>query len=163
MLEVRLELLDRRRRVVAERDEPARRPVPVRDRALVDAHRRGEVAGDQVRDLARVEAGRQLAAHVEQQPQLTGERLAAGEEAGRLDRGRGLVGEDRQEAQVVGVELVEAQLRERDHADDDVVVGHRHDEHRLVDVVGAGDRRAARVEVRVADEDRHAVLARPSR
>ena len=58
------------------------------------------------------------AADVEEQPQLAGERLAPGEVAGRLEGGRGLVGEDRQQPQVVAVELVEAELREGDHADD---------------------------------------------
>ena len=42
------------------------------------------------------------------------------------------------------------------------VVAHRDDEHRLVDVVGPGDRRAARIAVRVVDQDRLAVLGDPA-
>ena len=73
------------------------------------------------------------------------ELLAAGQQPGGLDGGRGLVGEDRQEPQVVVVEAVEAELGQRDDPDRDVVVAHRDDEHRLVDVVGPGDGRPARV------------------
>ena len=43
-------------------------------------------------------------------------------------------------AQVVEVELVQTELRQRDHADDRVVVAHRDDEHRFVDIVGSRDR-----------------------
>ena len=137
-VEERLELVVREVRVVAEGREAVRRAVPVRDRALVDAHRRGEMFGHERRDLARVEAGGELAAHVEQPPQLAGERLAAGQQAGRLERRRRLVGEDQQESLVLAVELVEPELRERDDPDRQAVVGHRDDEHRLVDIVGPG-------------------------
>ena len=85
----------------AERLDPPGRPIPVADDAFVDAHRAGEVSGHQVRDLARVEAARQLGAHVEQPAQLAGEVLGPGQQAERPDGRRGLVGEDRQEAQVV--------------------------------------------------------------
>jgi len=63
----------------------------------------------------------------------------------------------------VPVELVEPQLRERDDPDHDVVVAHRDDEHRFVHVVGAGDRRPARVVVGVRDEQRFPLLADPAR
>ena len=121
------------------------------------------MSGHQRRDLAGVEARRQLAAHVEQPPQLAREILAAGQQAGGLEGRRGLVGEGQQEPLVLVVELVEAELRERDDPDGDAVVGHRHDEHRLVDVVGAGDRCAARVDVRVVDQERRCRAPRPSR
>ena len=98
------------------------------------------MAGHEVRDLARVEALGQLGAHVEEAAQLAGEVLGPGQQPGGLERGGGLVGEDREQPQVVVVELVEAELRERDDADRRLVVAHRHDEHRLVDVVGARDR-----------------------
>ena len=120
------------------------------------------MAGHERRDLARVEAGRQLAAHVEQPPQLAGEVLAPGQQPGGLEGRRGLVSEDQQEPLVLAVELVQAELRERDDADRDPVVGHRHDQHRLVDVVGSRDRLAARIGVGVADEDRRAVLGYPA-
>ena len=54
------------------------------------------MAGDQVGDLARVEALGQGAAHVQQAAQLEGQALAVGQQAGRLDGRGGLVGEDRQ-------------------------------------------------------------------
>ena len=44
-----------------------------------------------------------------------------------------------------------------------LVVAHRHDEHRFVDVVGAGDRLAPRIGVGVVDEQRLAVLRDPAR
>ena len=121
------------------------------------------MACDEVRDLARVEAARQLAAHVEQPAELAGEVLRAGEQACRLERGRGLVGEDRQQPHVLGAELAQPELRERDHADDRPVVAHRDDEHRFVDVVGPGDRRSARVGVGVVDEERLPVERDPAR
>ena len=161
-LEVRLQLLEPDRRVVAERFEPARRPVPVADRALVDAHRAGQVTGHQVGDLARVEALGQLTAHVEQPPQLACQLLAAGQQPGRLERRRRVVGEDREQPQVVTVEPGETELGQRDDPDGDAVVAHRHDQHRLVDVVGARDRRAPGVAVRVVDEQRLAVLGDPA-
>ena len=161
-LEERLDLGEPVDRVVAERLDPPGGPVPVADDAFVDAHRAGEVAGHQVGDLARVEAARQLGAHVEQAAQLAGEVLGACQQAGRADGGRRLVGEDRQQPQVVRTEPVEAELRQRDDADRRAVVAHRHDEHRLVDVVGPDDRRAARVAVGVLDEDRLAVLRDPA-
>ena len=160
--EERLHLVELEDRVVAERFDPAGGAVPVADGALVDAHGPGQVAGHEVRDLARVQALGQLAAHVEQAAQLAGQLLAAGQQPGRLDgRGR-VVGEDRQQPQVVGIEAVETELRERDDADGDAVVAHRDDEHRFVDVVGAGDRRPARVAVGVVDQQRLAVLGDPA-
>ena len=121
------------------------------------------MACDEVRDLARVEAARQLAAHVEQPAELAGEVLRAGEQSRRLERGRGLVGEDRQQPLVLGAELAQPELRERDHADDRPVVAHRDDEHRFVDVVGPFDRHAAWVGVGVVHEERLAVQRDPAR
>ena len=85
-VEERLDLVDPVGRVVAERLDPAGGTVPVADDALVDAHRAGEVAGHQVGDLARVEAARQLGAHVEQPAQLAGEVLACGSAGGPTRR-----------------------------------------------------------------------------
>ncbi len=119
--------------------------------------------GDDVRNLARLEAGRQLTAHVQQAPQLAGKAFAASQQAGRLEGRRRLVRQDEQKALVVLVELVEAELRKGDHPDDIAVVAHRHDEHRLVDVVGPWNVGAARVEIRVVDEKRNAVLGHPAR
>ena len=108
------------------------------------------MARHQVRDLARVEAlADSSRAHVEQAAELAGEVLGSGQQARRLDRGGRLVGEDREQPQVVVVELVEAQLGERDDADGGLVVAHRDDEHGLVDLVGARDGLPARVVVRV--------------
>ena len=84
-----------------------------------------------------VEAGRQLAAHVEQPPQLSGKALAAGQQASGLEGRRGLVGEDQQEPLVVVVELVRGPSFESVITPTTwAVVAHRDDEHRLVDVVG---------------------------
>ena len=162
-VEERLERLDGGLGVVAERHDASARPVPVADRALLEAERVGDVACDEVRDLARVEAARQLAAHVEQPAELAGEVLRTGKQSRRLERGRSLVGEDRQQPLVLGAELAQPELRERDHADDRPVVAHRDDEHRFVDVVGPGDRRAARVGVGVVHQERLAVQRDPAR
>ena len=118
--------------------------------------------GHELGDLARVEAARQLGAHVEQAAELPGEVLGAGQQTRRADRGRRPVGEDREHPQVVRAEPVEPELRERDDPDGHAVIAHRHDEHRLVDVVGPGDRRAARIAVRIVDQDRLAVLGDPA-
>ena len=107
----------------------------------------------------RVEALGQLAAHVEEAAQLPRQRLAARQQAGRLDGGGRLVGEDGQDPQVVVVEAAEPELGQRHDPDRDAVVAHRHDDHRLVDVVGPGDGRATRVGVGVVDEDRLARVA----
>ena len=121
-----------------------------------------EVVGHQVGDLARVEAARQLGAHVEQAAHLAGEVLGADQQPGRPDRGRRPVGEDRQDPQIVGVEPVEAELGQGDHADDRSVVAHRHDQHRLVHVVGPFDRLSAGIRVGVVDQDRFTVLGDPT-
>ena len=144
-----------------EGDDKLIGPIPVGDDAFVDGHRRHEVASHQVGDLARVEAARELAAHVEQAAQLAGEGLAASEQARRLEGRRRLVGKDEQQSLVVVVELAQPELRERDDADDDTVVGHRNHEHRLVDVVRSRDRGPTGVRVGVGDEERLAVLRDP--
>ena len=128
-----------------------------------DAHRPGQVAGHDLGDLMRIEAAGQLAAHVQQPAQLQGEALGACQQPDRADGRCRPVREDRQEAQVVRAEAVQTELRQRDDADRRAVVAHRHDQHRLVDVLGPGDRRAARVVVRVVEEDRLAVLGDPAR
>ena len=150
-------------REVAHRDHPVVRLVPGADRALIHADGLGQVAGHELRDLPRIEALGECRAHVHDPPQLRRQPLAPGEQPGGLKGGRRLVGEDRKELQVVRPELVEAELGQRDHADGALVVAHRHDEHRLVDLVGPGDRAAARVVPGVVDQQRDAVLRDPAR
>src|SRR4026208_204177 len=79
---------------------------------------------------------------------LAREIWASGQEPSGLERRGGVVGEDRKQAQVVTIEPAETELGERDDADGHLVVAHRDDEHRFVDIVGAGDRGAPRVRVR---------------
>ena len=121
------------------------------------------MAGRDVRDLARIEAPRELAADLEKEPKLARQSMAAGQVAGGLEGGCRLVGEDGQEAQVVSVELIQSELREGDHADDHIVIAHRHDEHRFIDIVRARDRRTARIVVRISDEKRLPMLPDPAR
>ena len=80
-----------------------------------------------------------------------------------VERGRGLVGEDQQQPQVVVVELAQAELGERDHADQPVVVriGTTSIDSSTSSV--PGDRLAARVARRVVDEERRSRAGRPSR
>ncbi len=73
-----------------------------------------------------------------------------------------MVSEDRQQTEVVGVEAVEAELGQGDDPDGHAVVAHRHHEHRFVDVVRPGDRLAARIGVRVVDQQWLAVLGDPA-
>ena len=118
--------------------------------------------GDELSDLAWIEALGECAAHVQELPQLTGQSLAAAEQAGRFDRRGGLVGQDRQQPLIALVELAQAQLGQRDDADDPFVIAHRHAQHGLVDLVRAGDRQAARVGVRIVDEQRRPVRRDPA-
>ena len=155
-------LADRRRVAAEGPDAVGRVGVPGADLGLAGADGPGEVLGHQVRDGDRVEGARERAAHVQQLAQVRGEAAGLGEVRGAREGRRGLVGEDQQEAQVLLVELAQAELGQRDDADQRVVVEHRHDEHRLVDLVRARDRRAARVGVRVVDAERGPVLRDPA-
>ena len=76
--------------------------------------------------------------------------------------GRRLIGQDREHAQVVLVELVQTELGQGDDPEGRLVVAHRHDEHGFLDLLGARDGRAAWIVVRVADEQRPAVLGHPA-
>ena len=88
--------------------------------------------------------------------------MAARHEPGRLQRRRRLVGEDHEQPQVILAELVDTQLGQRDHTDHALVVSHRDHQHRFVDVVGSGDRRAARIGVGIVNEQGCGVLGRPA-
>ena len=118
--------------------------------------------GHQVRDVMRVKRPGQRAAHVEQLAELCREPAGLGEQRRAGKGGRGLVGEDHQQPEVVVVELVEAQLREGDHADERIVMPHGHDQHRFVDVVGTGDGGGARIAPDIADPERQAVAGDPA-
>ena len=136
--------------------------VPEGDDALVGLEGVADVLGDEAGDLARVEAVRERAAHVGDPPEVLGEGRGRPDRAGRLDRRGGLVGQDREDSDVGEIELVKAQLRERDHARHSLVVPHRHDDHRFLELVRAGDRHAPRVGVRVGHEQRAAVGGDPA-
>ena len=60
-------------------------------------------------------------------------------EARVLERDRCLAGEHLEQADVVLVELVHAELRDHDHAGDARAVAERHHRQRLLELVGAGD------------------------
>ena len=154
--------LDPVRRPVAPRQEAVAGPVPRGDRALVRLEGVSDVLGDQVRHLPGVQAAREGAAHVRDPAQVLGEVRRGADRPRRFDRGGGLVGQDREDSHVGEVELVEAQLGERDHAGDPLVVAHRDDEHRLLDLVGARDRHPARIRVGVGDQERPSVGGDPA-
>ena len=82
-----------------------------------------------------------------------------------VDHGlRGHRGVDLEVAQVVAAELVEPQLGQHDDADDPVVVAHRRQQHRLVEVLlGPRDRGRARVGERIGQVLRRRRAPRPSR
>ena len=150
------------RREAAERPQPGVGPVPVADLGTVGAHGAGDVLRHQVRDGPRIEGARQRAVHVQQLPQLRREAPGLGEVRGAAERRAGLVGEDHQQPQVVVVELAQAELGQRDHADQLPVVLHRDDEHRLVHVLGPLDRGAALVGRRIVDAQRLPVERHPA-
>ena len=77
---------------------------------------------------------------------------------GIRDRLRRVAGEDRHRLEVVGAELVDAELAERDDTDGSALVDHRHDEHRFVDIIGPLDREPAVIGQRIVDEERFAAL-----
>ncbi len=62
------------------------------------------------------------------------------EQLGVVEGHRGVGGQDLQQPAVVLVELAVAEHRQDDHAHELVAHGHRDGQHRLEDVVGAGDR-----------------------
>ncbi len=106
-----------------------------------------ERAGDPGADVE------QLPLRLELASELAGLLLEPSVAAG-VDEGLGRVaGEDHHGLQVVGRELVHAQLRQGDDAHRSALVDHRHDEHRLLDLLGALDRVAPLVVQRVVAED----------
>ncbi len=149
-------------RVAAEGLDPAGGAVPIADVAGVDPQRADEVSGQQLGDLARIEAARQFGAHVEQATQLAGQVQCSRQQPRRSDRDGGLIGQDREDLQVVLGERIESELGQTDDADDLPVVADRHDEHRFVDVVGARDRPAAGIAAGLADQQRLTVDGDPA-
>ena len=141
-----------------------------RDGHVVHPQQSAEAIGDLLDDRGRIERrqDRLRDAH-----QLTLARQLLGEPLGlRLellgDFGvRDGLGRDRrvdlEVAQVVAGELVHAQLGEHDDADDAVLVEHRREDHRLVEVgLRARDRLGARILRRVRQVLRDAVLGDPA-
>ena len=84
-------------------------------------------------DLVEALGSRELAAELEQRGRALGLAPRGLVEAGVLERDGGVAGEHLEQADVVLVELVEAELRDHDHADDARPVGQRHDDQRLLD------------------------------
>ncbi len=151
-----IEVVDRlaqRCRIAAQRAETVARAIPVADLRLVRAHGVGQVLGHEVGDLHRVERPGQRAAHVEELAELGGEMPGLRDVHRTGERGRRLVREDQQQPEIVVVELAQAELGQGDDADQMVIVLHRHDQHRLVHVVGARDRPAPRIARGVVDAE----------
>ncbi len=84
-------------------------------------------------------------------------------EAGVLERNRCMACHHLEQAQVVGVELVQAELGDHDHARDARSVPQRDGEQRLLDLRGPGDLLAELVTRSVADEEGHASLGDAAR
>ncbi len=127
-----------------------------------------ERVGDHLEHAARVEGGEQALVDLEQ-PALAleavvqlvllaadlPERLGVDHRLGRV------AGEDLERPLVVLAELVVANLGHDDHAEHPRLVRHRHQQHRLHDVVRA-ELDAARVGARVAEADGLVVLRNPA-
>ena len=114
--------------------------------------RRQEALVDLEQSPLGVGAARELA-------RLVDELLVARGVGHRLRR---VAGEDRDRLEVVIGEPVESELAEDDDAERAALVEHRHDEHRLRNVLGAVNRLAALVVECVVDQQRLAVLGHPS-
>ena len=84
-------------------------------------------------------------------------------EAGVLERNRRVSRHHLEQSQVVGVELVEAELRDHDHAGDARSVSQRDGEQRLLDLRGPGDLLAELVTRSVDDEEGNAGLGDAAR
>src|SRR5204862_215818 len=127
------------------------------------AEARGREGDDAVEDLRETLRARELAAELEQR--LRALRLAplGLVEPRVLERDRGLAGEHLEQAHVVLVELVQAELRDPDDADNAGAVAQRDVDLRLLDHVRP--RHLARVGVvrRVADQERLADLGAVAR
>ena len=106
-----------------------------------------------------------VAAHVQQLAQLAGQAAASATQAGGTGEGRRrLVARGSSSSRrSSSSNWSQAELGQGDDADQLLVVPHRHDEHRLVDDVGALDRLAARVGLDVIDPLRRPVLGDPAR
>ena len=92
---------------------------------------------DAADDLVHAFGGRDLSAELQQCRRALRLATSSFVEAGVLEGNRGVAGEHFQEANVVLVELVQAELRDHDDADDARSVRQRHDDLRFVDGVGA--------------------------
>ena len=154
-----------------QRREQRRRRIDDLDRDVVGGDEPAEPLGDALEHAPRVERGQDRFGDLEElalaaQLLLEGERLLAQPLGGvgvghRLGREAGV--DDEQPEVVVG-ELVEAELREHEDAEDLVVEQHRREEHRLVEVVlGPRDRVRPRVGRGVAEVLGDRGWRRPSR
>ena len=141
---------------VADR-APADEPAVVRrqpDRAAARAHDARGAAHDLLQDAVEVRHRRELARQLEQR--LGALRLAPLRlvEARVDERDRDVAREHLEQAQVVGVELVEPELRDDDDADDGRAVAERDREQRLLDLGRPGDADADPAVRRVAGQER---------
>ena len=104
------------------------------DRRSLDAEDPGSPAGDALDDLVELHAGRELARELEERLRTLG-LSALGLVEPCVDEGdRRMSGEDLEKAQIVGVELVEPELRDHENADDVCAVAQRHRQERLLDL-----------------------------
>ncbi len=83
-------------------------------------------------------------------------------EAGVLERDRRVAAEDLEQADVVLVELVDAELGDDDGPDDAGAVVERDGDHRLVHVLGSRDRDCELAVEGVGQQDRLAGLRHPA-
>ncbi len=118
--------------------------------------------GNEVGHLAWIQAVRQGAAHVGHPAQVLGQGRRGADRLRRLHRRGSLVRQRGEDPDVGEVELRQAQLGERDHAGDPLVVAHGDDDHRLLQVVRARDRHAAGVGVGVGNQEGPAVGSHPA-
>ena len=139
------------------------------DGQVVVVHHGPQAVGDRFEHVLLVERGEQALVDLQQSPlglrlprQFGRLAFQSGVGPGVGDRLRGIAGEDEHRLQVVGAELVLAQLGEADDPDRAALEEHRDHEHRLLDVIGAFDGVPALVVESVVDEQRLAVLRDPS-
>ena len=147
-----------------------RQPLEIPARRILEPERRARAGEDPRRALHHplgdfgdpVRLG-DVAGELEQRGRALGLTSLRLVEAGVLERNRCVAGEHLEHAQVVLVELVEAELRDHDHADHARAERERHCQERLGDVCGALDLLGELVAPRVVDQERLPRLRDPAR
>ena len=128
------------------------------ERCVRRAHQLLRALDDLLEHVIQAFGGGEVAAELEQRLRALGLAALRLVETGVLDRNGGVARQHLEQSQVVGVELLQAELRDHDHADHAGAVLHRHGDDRLLDLRGALDLEREFAGGRVVEEQRLAGL-----